>query len=406
MSHLALSRKILSSADVVSPAATRVRLLFALWMLVAGLAPHQAAAQTPAAPSDLKIHIANLASLEYPIRMNAARMIRRAPAAQAVPALAEAVAKHADEFVRYRALIVLSSFNDRGTADLVRVVLKDRNDRLREVAYKWLEEHPEPGLTATLLAALQTEQAEFVRPALVGALAALDDDPQVQRALLAETTRGLDFFRSAVIDALGRHRAEYAVDAIAGVAVLEGPLQDDSILALGRIGGTRASAALARIANAGPDLALTIRGAQCVVGQRCEVAIKSLTDAASTPGASAATVRAAVTALAAIGASRNDAATSALLALAGRGGMVRDQARLGFATVAVRNPDHVIGWLDMTTGTVRTSAIDLLKEGFEDLEEDFGEEQFFAATRAAYWKAGEGTSTRTLAGTVIQTLEF
>ena len=97
-------------------------------------------------------------------------MIRRAPAAQAVPALAEAVAKHADEFVRYRALIVLSSFNDRGTADLVRGVLKDRNDRLREVAYKWLEEHPEPGLTATLLATLQTEQAEFVRPALVGAL--------------------------------------------------------------------------------------------------------------------------------------------------------------------------------------------------------------------------------------------
>src|SRR5688500_9485292 len=30
-----------------------------------------------------------------------------------------------------------------------------------------------------------------------------------------------------------------------------------------------------------------------------------------------------------------------------------------------------------------------LKDGFDDLEEDFGEEQVFAAARAAYWKAGE-----------------
>lgn len=381
-----------------------IRLIASATLLLALAASSRAAQSTPA--TDLRTHLANLSSLDFPIRMNAARMIRRVPAAEAVPALAQAVTTHPDEFVRYRALIVLSSFNDRGTGELVRGLLKDRNDRLREVAYKWLEANPDPGLIPTLLASLQTEQAEFVRPALVGALAALGDNPQVQRALLAEVPRGLDFFRSAVIDTLGRHRAEYAVDAIAAVAPLEGPLQDDAVLALGRIGGTRAAAALAKIPKPAADLALTIRGAQCLLGDRCDAAITLLADTAGAAGASSSVIRAAVTALAAIGASRNDAATAALAGLASRGAAVRDQVMLGFATVAVRNPDHVIGWLDTAPGPVRTAATELLKEGFEDLDEDFGEEQFFAAARAAYWKAGDGTSARALAGTLIQTLDF
>ena len=400
MSHLMLSRKTLSSADV------RSRLSLALAALLLGLAVDDGAAQSAAAAPDLKTHIANLSALEFPTRSNAARMIRRAAAAQAAPALSEAVAKHPDEFVRYRAFIVLSSFNDRGTADLVRGLLKDRNDRLREAAYKWLEANPDPALAAALLASLQTEQAEFVRPALVGALAALGGNPQVQRALLAEITRGLDFFRSAVIDALGRHDAEYSADTIAAVALLDGPLQDDSILALGRIGGARAAAALAKIASPQADLALTIRAAQCLAGERCESTIKALSDAAGAAAASPATVRAAVTALAAIAASRNDPATAALVGLAARGGTARDEVMLGFATVAVRNPDHAIRWIDAAPAAVRTVAIELLKEGFEDLEEDFGEEQFFAAARAAYWKAGDGTSSRTLAATLIEALEF
>ena len=405
MSHLPHSRKTLSSADGRGLAAKLMRLVAALAFLLSGLTGYAAAQSTPA-PTDPRAHIASLSSLDFATRTNAARLIRRAPAAQAVPALSEAVAKHADEFVRYRAFIVLSSFNDRGTAGIVRGLLKDRNDRLREAAYKWLEAHPDPTLAATLLASLQTEQAEFVRPALVGALAALGDNPQVQRALIAETTRGLDFFRSAAIEALGRHHAEYAVEAIAGVAVLDGPLQDDSILALGGVGGPRAGAALAKIAGQAPALALTIRGAQCLLGDGCDSTIKALTDAASAAGAPAAVLRAVVTALSTIAASGNDAATAALTGLARRGPAVRDHVMLGFATVAVRNPDHLIGWIDGAPAGVRDAAIELLKEGFEDLEEDFGEEQFFAAARAAYWKAGDGTPTRTLAATLIQTLEF
>jgi HEAT repeat protein len=405
MPHLPSSRTTLSSVDLLTAMRRPIRSRLAFAVLALAVSG-DAAAQSLPPTTDLKTHIANLSSLEFTTRTNAARMIRRAPAAQAVPALSEAATKHPDEFVRYRALIVLSAFNDRGTGDLVRTLLKDRSDRLREAAYKWLEANPDPGLAATLLASLQTEQAEFVRPALVGALAALGDNPQVQRALLSETMRGLDFFRSAVIDALGRHRAEYAVDAIAGVAALDGPLRDDAILALGRIGGARAAAALGKTASPPADLVLTTRGAQCLIGERCDSTIKTLTDAASAPAVTTATVRAVVTALAAIAASRNDAATAALVGLADRGGAVRDQVRLGFATVAVRNPDHLIGWIDSAPATVRTAALDLLKEGFEDLEEDFGEEQFFAAARAAYWKADEGTSSRALAATLIQTLEF
>jgi hypothetical protein len=364
-----------------------------------------AAAQPPAAVSDLKTNIASLASLDYPVRMNAARVVRRAPATEAVPALTDAVRLHSDQFVRYRALVLLTAFNDRGTRDLMVEMLRDRNDRLREVAYKWLEEHPDPRLTTTLVGSLQTEQAEFVRPALVAALAALDDDPQVRRVLLAETTRGLDLFRSAVIDALGHHRAEYAVEAIAGIMKLDGPLRDGAVMALGRIGGARARAELAEITAAPADLMLTLRAARCLAGENCDAHLTALNDAASGAGP-APVVRAALAGLSAVAATGNNAALTALIAVAARGGLVRDQSALGLGTVALRRPDVIVAWLDAAPDNVRASAIGLLKDGFDRLEEDFAEEQFFSAARAVYWKAAEGSTTRTLAATLIQRLEF
>jgi hypothetical protein len=405
MPHLRFSRKTLSSADSAPRAIPfRVIVVAAAFVLLVG---GPAAAQAPASSAaDLKAHIGNLASIDYPTRMNAARMVRRVDAAVAVAALREAVAKHTDEFVRYRAFVLLSSFNDRQTGDVVRSVLRDRNDRLRESAYKWLEIHPDPAMTATLLAALQTEQAEFVRPALVGAIAAVGDNPQVQRALVPEVTRGVDFFRGAAIDSLGRHRATYAVDAIAAVAALEGPLQDDAVLALGRIGGPRARAALAALKNTPAALAPTIRAAQCLAGEACDPIIKSLVDMTTAGGASTATVRAAVAGLSAIVANGNAAAAGALVGLASRGGGVRDEAGLGFAAAAVRNPDRMIAWLDAAPDATRGAALDLLKVGFEDLEEDFGEEQFFATARAFYWKASDGSTSRNLAASIIQKLEF
>ena len=197
-------------------------------------------------------------------------MIRRTAATEAVPALSRAVRLHADQFVRYRALVLLSAFNDPGTGAIMRGLLADRNDRVREVAYRWFERHPEPALHATLLAALNTEQAEFVRPALVRALAAHADTPAVQRALIAEAGRGLDFFRSAVIDALGEQRATYAVDAIIPIVSLDGPLQDDAMLALGRIGDRAAMPALASLTKVPPEAAPSLQAAQCLLGDKCE----------------------------------------------------------------------------------------------------------------------------------------
>jgi len=383
-----------------------VRPLIAAILASVSLVVFGAFAQAPA--TDLAANIARLASLDYPTRMNAARTLRRLPAEEAVPALVAAVQKHSDEFVRYRAFIVLSSFSDRGTGDLVKSLVRDANDRLREVAFKWLDAHPDPAMTPALLSALQTEQAEFVRPAVVSALAALGEDMRVQRALLGEIGRGLDFFRGAVIDALGRRRAAYAVDGIAAVARLQGPLQDDAVIALGRIAGPRAVAELNAITSdsAPAGFGLTVRAAQCMAGQQCDAAIKAIVDAVSAPSVTAAVVRAGLSGLTAIAEIRNQTATAALVSVAERGGVVRDQAAIGIATVAVTDPDYFIAWLDRAPQKTRESAMVLLKDGFDDLEEDFGEEQFFAAARAAYWKAADGSDTRSLASLLIQRLEF
>jgi hypothetical protein len=364
------------------------------------------AAQAPA--SDLQTTIARLSSLDYPTRMNAARTIRRLPATEAVPALVQAVQKHQDEYVRYRSFIVLSSFNDRGTGELARGLIRDANDRLREVAYKWLESHPDPAMVPTLISSLQTEEAEFVRPAVVSALAALDDDTRVQRALLGEIGRGLDFFRGAVIDALGRRRAAYALDRIAAVARMQGPLQDDAVIALGRIGGPGALTVMKSLAGESPSaaLALTLHAARCLAGEGCDTGIKTIADAVTAPSASAAAIRAGIAGLTTIAAGGNQIATGSLVAVAERGGVLRDQAAIGLGTVAVMNPDFMIGWLDRTPAVAREAAIALLKDGFDDLEEDFGEEQFFAAARAAYWKAAEGSAARSLLSLLIQRLEF
>jgi HEAT repeat protein len=381
-----------------------VRLTLACLLTAVAVAP--LSAQQAAAPSDLKTLIADLGSLDYPVRTGAARRIRRAPAEEAVPALAAAVRNQAtDEYARYRALVLLTSFGDRTTGEVVRDILKDKNDRLRQVAYEWLERHPDPALTTPLLDLLQVEQAEFVRPALIGALAALGDNPGVRRALTTEVGRGLDLFRSAVIDSLGEHHALYAVDAVASIAQTEGPLQDDAVVALGRIGDRRALTTLAALTDVPADVALTVRASRCLLGQECDAQIEALSGAV-TPRAAGDTIHAAVAGLAAIAGGGNDAAMTALVGLAARGGAVRDEVAVGFAGMAVRRPERVVAWLDAAPPDARMVALMLLKDGFDALEEDFGEEQFYATARADYWKAADNSPTRTLIASIIDALEF
>ena len=384
----------------------RLRLLpFLFVLLVSATFESRATAQTPAAAPDLKQNIASLSSLDFPVRMQAARLIRRTMETEAVPALREAARRDANEFVRYRALVLLTAFNDRETRDLMREFIRDRNDRIREVAYKWFERNPDPSLAGTLIASLQTEQSEFVRPALVGALAALGSDPGVQRTMIAEIPRGLDFFRSAVIEALGRHRAAYAVDGIVATSKLEGPLQDDALLALGRIGGTRATAAIDEFTGGTPEAAQMIRGVRCLLGNFCAEQITALVAAASSEEGRPSTIRGALDALEAVAQNRNEAALSALFELA-KNSALRESVAVAVASVALRQADWTVERIGAADGPTRESAISMLKDGFDSLEEDFAEEQFFASVRSGYWRAADGSAGRSLAATLIQRLEF
>ena len=129
--------------------------------------------------AQLQTAIDNLGKLDYAVRANASRIVRRTPAAQAVPALLQAVAEHADGYVRYRALVLLTAFNDPRTRDSMREALASPNDRLRAVAYSFFEHNPDRALLPQFLTALDKEQGQFVRPSLVRAALAV---PAAKRA--------------------------------------------------------------------------------------------------------------------------------------------------------------------------------------------------------------------------------
>jgi hypothetical protein len=117
-------------------------------------------------------------------------------------------------------------------------------------------------------------------------------------------------------------------------------------------------------------------------------------------------VRAAVAALGAI-AQQDAAARTALLGLAQNAPeRVTHEVALAFSGIALRRPNDVLTWLSAAPEGERSRVIELLHDGFESLEEDFAEEQFFATIRAAYWKEGEGSSARTLVAALIEKLEF
>ena len=287
----------------------------------------------------------------------------------------------------------------------MRGLLADRNDRIREVVYRWFEHHPEPALHAALLAALATEQAEFVRPALVRALAAHADDITVQRALLQEAGRGLDFFRIAVVQALGEHQATYAVSTIAAMTSLDGPIQDDAILALGRIGDRTALSGLSAVSTPAPDVAAAREAALCLLGDRCDERIAWLAQAARSE-LRANIARAVIALLGAVAAEGHQAALTALFDLERTTDRLRGEIALAFSTMALRRPQQTLAWFTQASADMQSRAAALLHEGFESLEEDFAEEQFFAAARAAYWAAPEASAVRTVTASLIDQLEF
>src|SRR5690349_4147893 len=144
----------------------------------------------------LRVAIDNLGKFDADTRTAAAKVVRRAEPAQAVPALIDAAASNGDGYVRFRALVLLSGFNDPRAREVMASSLDEPNDRLRTVAYAYFEHNPERGMSERLLKAAEKEDGEFVRPALTRALAAYGDEPAVQKVMASLVMRGQDFYRS------------------------------------------------------------------------------------------------------------------------------------------------------------------------------------------------------------------
>ena len=345
----------------------------------------------------------------FTARMNAARALRRAPADAVTPALIHAIDSNSNSYVRFRALVLLTAFNDSRTPDVVRDIVTNPNDRLRTVAYGYYEHHPEPGMIPTLLQALDREESEFVRPALVRALAAQGTDPRVRETLLREVGRGQDYFRSAVIEALGDYHAAYALESLLQIARLGGPLQIDAVVALGKLKDARALETLAILQRSAPrETQPAIASAICLLGTNCDVHLGYLLDtlkfAVANPGYQE-LLRTTGAGLVALAESGNVRALEALLDV---GIPSNDPPRapmaIGVGTIAIRNAPLMLSLLE--TYKNRDGAIDLVAEGFDILEEDYEEEGFFAAVRRGYWEAPEESATRKVGQALIEKLEF
>ena len=201
-----------------------------------------AVAQT--APDELRAAVDQLGDFDYTARMEASRMLRRADADAVLPMLLDALRHHEDSYVQFRSIVLIYGLEQPQSLTLFEEALDSPNDRVRAAAYEYFEQVPSAAVVPKLLAALDTETSEFVRPYLVRALAANDDTPAVQARLLRDIDRGQGYFRGAVIEALGDHRAVYAVDSLIPIIADDGPLHDDALLALGKIGDARTLAPL------------------------------------------------------------------------------------------------------------------------------------------------------------------
>ena len=380
-----------------------------LAVAIAASASAQERGPTAVSPEALKQAINKLGDLDYATRMSAGRTIRRSPPAQAVPALLGAVNEHADGYIRFRALVLLTGFNDPRTIDAMEESMASPNDRLREVAYGYFEHHPDPRLTDRMLAALEKETGEFVRPALVRALAALSKDPKVADALVRDAGRGQDFFRSTVIEAIGDYRIASAIPRLQEIAKLDGPLQDDVATALGKIGDPKALNTLVEMQQKVPkEMQPAIAAAICLLGTNCSAHIgfleKMLTFAETYPGYQD-QLRGAAAGLGAISAKGNAATLKTLFDVGiPSQDPVRAPVTLAIGVVALRNTELMLKTLEARTD--QAAAAGILAEGFDMLEEDLEEERFFVAVRKAYWAAPENSATRKLCELLINKLDF
>ena len=373
----------------------------------AGFRP-RAAQPAPVSERDLTAAIDQLGDFDYNVRTRASSLVRRAPEEQARLALAAAVSEHEDGYVRFRALVLLVGFGGTVARQAVIEALADPNDRLRAVAYGYFAHNPDPATAGQFLAALETETSEFVRPALIRTLAAHAADPAVRDRLVADIDRGVDFFRGAVIEALGDHGAAYALDPLMRIAGETGPLQDDAILALARIGDARALPTVAALQGRDDELEPMVSAAAASLGSDPEEHVRFVAESLRFAVAAVdlqGLLRSAAAGLGAL-ASRGDAGALQVLFDVGVGAKdtAREPIALVLGTLAMRQPATVLAHLE--TRTDLEAATRVLRDAFDMLDEDLEEERFFMTARAAFWDAPEQSPARAVAEALIRVLEF
>jgi hypothetical protein len=304
---------------------------------------------------------------------------------------------------------LLAGFGDASARSTMRALLSDPNDRIRAVTYGWFEHDPDRDVLPGLIAALDREQSEFVRPALTRALAARHNEPSARQALEPLILRGEDYFRGSLIEALGDYKAVWARAAIAEVAQLDGPLQDDAIIALGKIGEAASLPVLAAIQKTAPrETQPSLAAATCLITADCAAHMDYLTKTlvfAASDQQYQSLLRSAAFALGALARRGN---TKALTVLLEAGEPARDPARAAIALavghVALRAPGVLLDALEARPSFDAASGV--LLDAFDMLSEDFEEERFFVEVRKAYWAAAEGSARRRVAQGLIDKLEF
>src|SRR5829696_2471499 len=93
------------------------------WRSSAMLTVAQERGPAPTSAPEIRSAIDRLADIDYAARSKAARVVRRAEATQAVPALQQAIAQHKDGLVRFKSLVLLTGFNDSRAVDEMRTAL-------------------------------------------------------------------------------------------------------------------------------------------------------------------------------------------------------------------------------------------------------------------------------------------
>ena len=378
--------------------------------------PVDVLAQTDA---ELRTAVDQLGDFEHTVRMESSRILRRADPAVVVPMLVEALRSHPDSYVQFRAIVLMYGFDLPGRRAVFDEALESPNDRVRAAAYEYFEQFPVRDVVPKLVAALETETSEFVRPYLVRALAANAETTDVQERLIRDIERGEEYFRGAVIEALGDYKAAYAVDALIDIAAEDGPLRDDALLALGKIGDGRAVVSLAAVqAEADESLQPLVSAAACLLDIDSESQFQYVADvlgygAQTSDGDSQELLRNAATGLAALAVAGNLGAIEVLFDI---GITAVDQARapiaISIGTVAFRNPAIVRHALAARgTGAQDSSSVPekelmLLRDAFDLLDEDFAEERFYVLMRGDYWTSPEGSGNQSVAEAAIRILEF